>query len=467
MVPGDRHVVSYHESHVSKKPLDSPAGFSCQRSRVAALLNTHSVGPHRPTRCASTSVQFSHDTGDLERAKAVLLGIGEHFALVMGRLAKISFGCFAWSFRIWQTLSVSHGRVVGSNYFPEFQVAHYPGRHPDVEARCLVLAGWSAECGRLQAGRGLAKAGAHLAHVHPGNDGLACGPVAEWTVQARNEAGSQIGYRSSMKGQVEMSRNLDCFLASPDLAGWEKAVEHLDGLGNSIPYAPQAWNDDDTTRPIITKLPKRYECGEFHPHIHFTVCKGLSDFMTCCRVFANAQQLCEIQLGSLFRPGADDGQRPMLVKAVHIMEDQNGVVRTVPLGDSVVWLQRLDDCAGLITDSLYFSVEQGKFVGSRRPRVEDWKLNSIGISGSVPGLPQKLPDEIVKRRAIVMQDFADEYTKPGRDSLLTPEVLEFLDTLGIAFCDFTVSLFIQKTVNLDIKVLDVLIGPFESFRDPF
>src|ERR1039458_6705257 len=48
---------------------------------------------------------------------------------------------------------------------------------------------------------------------------------------------------------------------------------------------------------------------------------------------------------------------------------------------SVVWLQRLDDCAGSITDSLYFSVEQGRFVGSRRPRCEDWKLDSVGVSG--------------------------------------------------------------------------------------
>src|ERR1017187_433083 len=169
-----------------------------------------------------------------------------------------------------------------------------------------------------------------------------------------------------------MGRNSDCF---QDLAGREKAVERLDGLGDGVFYAPQAGNDADT-RPIIVKLPKRYECGEFHPHIHFTVSKGPFDFVTCCGVFMNAQQLQEIHSWSLLRPGADDGQLPMLIKAVHVMEDEQGMVRTVPLGDSVVWLQRLDDCAGLITDSLYFSVEQGRFVGSRRPRVEDWKLGS-------------------------------------------------------------------------------------------
>lgn len=155
-----------------------------------------------------------------------------------------------------------------------------------------------------------------------------------------------------------MGRNSDCF---QDLAGREKAVERFDGLGDGVFYAPQAGNDADT-RPIIAKLPKRYECGEFHPHIHFTVSKGPFDFVTCCGVFMNAQQLQEIHSWSLLRPGADDGQLPMLIKAVHVMEDEQGMVRTVPLGDSVVWLQRLDDCAGLITDSLYFSVEQGRFV---------------------------------------------------------------------------------------------------------
>jgi hypothetical protein len=251
------------------------------------------------------------------------------------------------------------------------------------------------------------------------------------------------------------------------LARREKSVKHFDGLGNGIPYAPQAWNDADAPRPIVTELPKRHERGELHPHIHFTVRKGLSDFMTCCCVFANAQQLYEIQLGSLLRHGTDDSQLPMLIKAVHVMEDEKGVVRTIPLGDSVVWLQRLDDCAGSITDSLYFSVEQGRFVGSRRPRCEDWKLDSVGVSGNVSSLSQELPNEIVKCGAVAVQDVANYDPKAGRDRLLTPEILDLLDTLEIAFYDFAVSLFIQKPVNFDVKVLDVFVGPFESFVNPF
>jgi len=104
-------------------------------------------------------------------------------------------------------------------------------------------------------------------------------------------------------------------------------------------------------------------------------------------------------LWSLLGSGADDGQLPVLIKAVHIMKNEQAVMRTFPLGDIVVRLQRLDECAGLITDSLYFSVEQGKFVGSRRPRAEDWKLNSAGVPGAVSGRSQKFPNEIVKRGA--------------------------------------------------------------------
>jgi hypothetical protein len=82
-------------------------------------------------------------------------------------------------------------------------------------------------------------------------------------------------------------------------------------------------------------------------------------------------------------------------------------------------------------------------------------------------LPQEFPDEIVKGGAIVMQDFTDKDTKAGRDGLLTPKVIEFLDRLRIGVCDLAVSPFLQKPINFDIKVLDVLIGPFESFVDPF
>ena len=37
----------------------------------------------------------------------------------------------------------------------------------------------------------------------------------------------------------------------------------------------------------------------------------------------------------------------------------------------------------------------------------------------------------------------------------------------IAFYDFAVSPFIEKPIDFDVKVLDVLLGPFESFIDPF
>jgi hypothetical protein len=251
-----------------------------------------------------------------------------------------------------------------------------------------------------------------------------------------------------------------------ELSGREESVEHVDGLRDGGFNPSQTGNNTDA-QPLITKLPERYERGEFHPHVHFTIPNGSFGFMSCCGVFMNERCLHEINLGGLLRSGADDGQFPMLIKAVHVMEDEQGVVRTVPLGDSIIWLQRLDECAGLITDSLYFSVEQGKFVGSRRPRSEDWKLDSVGVSGSASGLPQKLPDQIVKRGATVVQDFADEGGNSRRNLLLTPKLLELVNVLGISVNDFAVSFFIQEPINFDVKVLDVLIGPFESFLDPF
>jgi hypothetical protein len=246
----------------------------------------------------------------------------------------------------------------------------------------------------------------------------------------------------------------------------EEFIEHPDDLSDGRLDALQSMNDANV-RPIITKLPERYDRGEFHPHIHFSIPNGDSGFMTCCGVFANSHQLLEIQLGRLLRSGTDDGQLPMLIKAIHITEGEQGMVRAVPLGDSVVWLQRLDDCVGLVTDSLYFSVEQGQFIGSRRPRVEDWKLNGIGIRGGMSDLPQEFPDEIVKCGAVAVQNFADKGRESGRNNLLTPKILELFNALGIAFHDFAVIPFIQKPIDFDVKVQDILIGPFESFSYPF
>jgi hypothetical protein len=260
----------------------------------------------------------------------------------------------------------------------------------------------------------------------------------------------------------------DCiFWATNDLARRKKTVEHRDGLGDGVSHTSKTWNDGNIARPIVAKLPERYERGELHPHIHFTVGKGSSDFKTCYGVFANAHHLDEVRLWALLGDGTDDSQFPMLIKAVHVMKDKQDVVRPMPLRDSVIWLQRLDDCAGLITDALYFSAELSKFVGSRRPRAEDWKFNRAGFLGSVSGLPQKFPNEVVKGGPVRVKYFADEGCNAGGDDLLTPEVLELFDALGIAFHDFAVSPFIQKSVDFEIKVLDVLIGPLESFSDPF
>ncbi len=251
------------------------------------------------------------------------------------------------------------------------------------------------------------------------------------------------------------------------LATREESIEHSDSFTNGGLDALQAGNDPDI-RPIVAKLPERYERGEFHPHIHFTIrTDGCSGGLPCCGVFANADQLNKGYLRSLLRAGADNCQLPMLVKAVHIVEDEQGMVRTLPLGDSIVWLQRLDDCAGCITDSLYFSVEQGKFVGSRRPRGEDWKLDGARVIGDLSRFSQKFPNQVVKRSAAMMENLANEHRESGRDVLVTPELLEFLDILEIAIDDFAVTPFIQKPIKFDVKVLDILIGPFESFSYPF
>jgi hypothetical protein len=117
----------------------------------------------------------------------------------------------------------------------------------------------------------------------------------------------------------------------------EEITELFDDLGNSSLNALQPGNDADI-RPIITKLPERYERGEFHPHIHFSVCDRRFGSATCCGVFMNAHKLLQINLRSLLGSGTDDCQLPMLIKAVHIMKNEQCMMRTVPLGSSVVWL---------------------------------------------------------------------------------------------------------------------------------
>ena len=247
----------------------------------------------------------------------------------------------------------------------------------------------------------------------------------------------------------------------------EESIEQPNSLIDGGLDALQAWNDGEIIRPFITKLPERYERGEFQPHIHFTVGDGSFGNVPCCGVFMASEQHYEVGLSFLLGTSVGETQLPMLVKAVHVMKNEQGEVRTLPLRDSIVWLQRLDDCVGCATDSLYFSVELGNFVGSRRPRAEDWKLDKIGILGAMTSLPQQLPDQIVKCGPIVMEDLTNEHSESGRDGLMTPELSKFFDGLELAVYDFGVSCFLQKPLDFGVNIQDILIGPFESFSYPF
>jgi hypothetical protein len=61
--------------------------------------------------------------------------------------------------------------------------------------------------------------------------------------------------------------------AITDLSGGERTIDQFDGLVHGGLNSSKAGNDADI-RPIVTKLPKRYERGEQHPHVHFTVRNG-------------------------------------------------------------------------------------------------------------------------------------------------------------------------------------------------
>lgn len=95
------------------------------------------------------------------------------------------------------------------------------------------------------------------------------------------------------------------------LSGWEKSIEQFDGLVHSGFKSSKAGDDADIS-PMVAKLPERYERGEFHPHVHFTMRDRRFDAFACCGVFANAHQLPEVDLGSLLGSGRDDGRLPML-----------------------------------------------------------------------------------------------------------------------------------------------------------
>ena len=237
--------------------------------------------------------------------------------------------------------------------------------------------------------------------------------------------------------------------------GEDYLLNCLDGARDELRQLMQRW-DNRLTLERLT-FAERYREGrlavalelEFaghRQHIYFTACVDSKGAIGECRRSCTTVDVRQ-------RGNADNRRQPeMFVTDIQAVQDEDGI--TIP---SLVRLYDVEDQSNDIGAShLYLSAIKGGF--QFLPVGTDWELD---VFRAAPGAFDEFDRHVVKHGAKVMEDVA----KPQLDFigywLRHCERQDVNARIRIVLDRQTVRIRLQEFGELPIKLVDVLIGPFD------
>jgi hypothetical protein len=147
----------------------------------------------------------------------------------------------------------------------------------------------------------------------------------------------------------------------------------------------------------------------------------------------------------------------VLIDNVYIVDREQGAIDRI---GGVVRLKRFDQAQNVgVCNSLYFSFTSLNVVFVDWPRFENGEFDSLEMLSPV-GFAGELPNNMVKTRPQVMRNLADENTEAQRDVSLAVVLHSLSEKLQIVLWQNGVLAFFKKPIDLDLKIEDVLVGPF-------
>jgi hypothetical protein len=190
-----------------------------------------------------------------------------------------------------------------------------------------------------------------------------------------------------------------------------------------------------------------------------------NDFEVLIKVILNVRRDAASFLASIKREVARDvdasstgaqDKLSVLIDNVHLVDDED---RSIERVRSVIRLKSPNEfkngCAG---NPLYLSFVTGKFVFIQRLFLKDGKSDSLRVISTVR-FDGKLPRDMVEAGAQVMDDLSNENAESGWDNqpLMVLDCLK--KSLVIVLGKRGILAFLEKPLNLSIKIDDVLAGP--------
>jgi len=220
----------------------------------------------------------------------------------------------------------------------------------------------------------------------------------------------------------------------------------------------QAW-DDKLIFPF-SELPKRYIGGKLNVLLKLkcNIC-GNRDVFAC----VSSREFFEVGRCEQVKADSDNDQFLVFVDSIHVVNDPDWIVKRV---EAVIRLRLLDQeqCLG-VGDSLYFSTVLGKFVFVDGFFAEDRKLNTPGMILSMLGA-RELPRDVIQARSKMVNDLSGENGEVRINRLFLEIRTCFHDRVKILITPDWVFASLKETRYLDLKIEDILVGPFELFVDP-
>jgi len=227
----------------------------------------------------------------------------------------------------------------------------------------------------------------------------------------------------------------------------------------------ECWNNRFRLENSV--LIKRYMEFGMDIHLHFTVI-GVGFQHQCCATFnsENAMGRLRAMVETGLNVGTQCVEQSVFVGDVKCMNYIKGVgdgFETKNVAISWIRLKLLDQCCGLITDSLYLSFSSG-FVSLPAP--ENGKLRpGLEFGGILTVGDNELPNKMVEAGAEMIKDFSGQNAEAQwrgshgsgwiddvKGVLLNSELLLFDDGVRFAF---------QEHTDLRFEITDILVGPID------